>query len=127
MNQTAEFTAKTVSMSSVVNSANSSMTVQLTMPSGSPLGTLAIDVPTPVVINSGLTCTINNVAVTCGISGRRISLPVNTATSLVNSIVVSTLGNPPTLQPTTDTLNVSLSDSLGKSSLFSQVAVIQNT
>lgn len=127
MNQTAQFTAKTFSMSSVINSENSSMTVQLTLPSGSPSGTLAIDIPLPVVINSGLACTVNTAPVVCGVSGRKISLPINPASTLVNSIVISTFGNPPTLQPTSDTLNVSLSDTLGKASLFSQVAVIQNT
>ena len=127
MNATAEFTAKSLSMSSSMNSQNSSLTLQLTLPSGSPTGTLAVDVPSPVAINSNLACTINGVTVTCGVSSRRVSMPINPTTNLVNTVVISTLGNPPTLQPTSSTLNVSLSDSLGRASLFSSVSVIQNT
>jgi hypothetical protein len=126
MNQTANFAAQTINLSSGMNSANTSLTVSFTMPNGSPSGTIAIDIPTPVIINSNLLCTLNGVAVTCGVSNMRISFAVSSST-LMNTVVVSTLGNPPTLQPTSSTVNISLADLLGKPSLFSTIAVIQNS
>lgn len=126
MNTTALPTLTSVQMSSPKNSENSLMTVTVTVPSRSPSGTLRIAVPEEVVLNTGFTCQLNSITTACLLASRSLSLPItNTTTSYI--VAVQSVRNPPSLEPTNYTLNVTIDSSDGFSSIFSQVSKIQNT